>query len=78
MSRGEPVHDVGLPVRDPLQGVPLDALVVHLGSNRDAIYKTLFDARRKLRTALVANEYLSTTGNRADVVPIDGAEGRRS
>jgi RNA polymerase sigma-70 factor (ECF subfamily) len=41
-----------------LTGVPLDALVVELGSNRNAIYKTLFDARRKLRAALVANGYL--------------------
>ena len=30
-----------------LSEVPLDVLVVELGSNRNAIYKTLFDARRK-------------------------------
>src|SRR5580698_6129205 len=42
-----------------LNGVPLDALVVNLGSNRNAIYKMLFDARRKLRAALVANGYLT-------------------
>ena len=41
-----------------LNGVPLDALVTELGTNRNAIYKTLFDARRKLRAALVANGYL--------------------
>jgi RNA polymerase sigma-70 factor (ECF subfamily) len=41
-----------------LNGVPLDALVVRLGSNRNAIYKMLFDARRKLRSALDANGYL--------------------
>ena len=35
--------------------VPLDALVVELASGRNAIYKTLFDARRKLRAALAAN-----------------------
>jgi RNA polymerase sigma-70 factor (ECF subfamily) len=34
-------------------------LVVKLASNRNAIYKMLFDARRKLRAALVANGYLS-------------------
>ena len=39
-------------------GVPLDALVAELGSSRGAIYKTMFDARRKLRAALVANGYL--------------------
>lgn len=41
-----------------INGVPLDALVAELGSNRNAIYKTLFDARRKLRAALAANGYL--------------------
>jgi RNA polymerase sigma-70 factor (ECF subfamily) len=47
-----------------LNGVPLDALVLELGSSRNAIYKVLFDARRKLRAALVAGGYLSddTTG----------------
>jgi RNA polymerase sigma-70 factor (ECF subfamily) len=41
-----------------LNGVPLDALVAELGSTRNAIYKTMFDARRKLRAALAANGYL--------------------
>jgi RNA polymerase sigma-70 factor, ECF subfamily len=41
-----------------LHGVPLDALVIELASSRGAIYKTMFDARRKLRAALAANGYL--------------------
>ena len=41
-----------------VNGVPLDALVVSLGSSRGAIYKVMFDARRKLRAALAANGYL--------------------
>jgi len=41
-----------------LNGVPMDTLVIELGSNRNAIYKTLFDARRKLRAALAANGYI--------------------
>jgi RNA polymerase sigma-70 factor (ECF subfamily) len=41
-----------------LNGVPLDALAVELGSNRNAIYKTMFDARGKLRAALAAKGYL--------------------
>jgi RNA polymerase sigma-70 factor (ECF subfamily) len=41
-----------------LNGVPLDALAAELGSSRNALYKTMFDARRKLRAALVANGYL--------------------
>ena len=43
-----------------VNAVPLDALVVRLGTNRNAIYKTLFDARRKLRARLVANGYLDS------------------
>jgi RNA polymerase sigma-70 factor (ECF subfamily) len=42
-----------------LNGVPLDVLVQELGSNRGAIYKSLFDARRKLRARLVANGYMN-------------------
>jgi RNA polymerase sigma-70 factor, ECF subfamily len=41
-----------------LDGVPLDALAEKLGSSRNAIYKTMFDARRKLRASLEANGYL--------------------
>lgn len=35
-----------------LNDVPMDAFARELGSNRNAIYKTLFDARRKLRARL--------------------------
>ena len=47
-----------------INNVPLDALVIELGSSRGAIYKMMFDARRKLRAALMANGYMShdTTG----------------
>jgi RNA polymerase sigma-70 factor, ECF subfamily len=41
-----------------LNGVPLDALVSDLGMTRGAIYKVMFDTRRKLRIALAANGYL--------------------
>jgi RNA polymerase sigma-70 factor (ECF subfamily) len=41
-----------------VNGVPLDALALSLGSNRNALYKVMFDARRKVRAALVANGYL--------------------
>jgi RNA polymerase sigma-70 factor, ECF subfamily len=47
-----------------LNNVPLDALVVKLGSNHNAIYKMMFDARRKLRAALVADGYLEDEGSR--------------
>jgi RNA polymerase sigma-70 factor (ECF subfamily) len=41
-----------------LQGVPLEALAVRHDTTRNALYKTLFDARRKIRAHLVANGYL--------------------
>ncbi len=47
-----------------LNGVPMDALVIELGSTRNAIYKTMFDARRKLRAALAANGYLDDQTSR--------------
>ena len=37
-----------------LNEVPMDAFARELGSNRNAVYKTLFDARRKLRASLAA------------------------
>jgi len=47
-----------------LNDVPLDTLVVALASSRNAIYKMLFDARRKLRAALAANGYLPDDSSR--------------
>jgi RNA polymerase sigma factor (sigma-70 family) len=46
-----------------LNGMPIDALADELGSTRNALYKVLFDARRKLRMALEADGYLSTTSH---------------
>jgi RNA polymerase sigma-70 factor, ECF subfamily len=37
-----------------LNDVPIDALAVRLGTNRNAIYKNLFDARRNLRASMAA------------------------
>jgi RNA polymerase sigma-70 factor (ECF subfamily) len=37
-----------------LNDVPIDVLALELDSNRNAIYKNLFDARRKLRESLAA------------------------
>src|SRR6266567_3937262 len=47
-----------------LNEVPLDTLVLSLASSRNAIYKMLFDARRKLRAALAANGYLHDQSSR--------------
>lgn len=43
-----------------VEGIPLDALADKLGTNRNALYKMMFDARRKLRAELVANGYLDS------------------
>jgi RNA polymerase sigma-70 factor (ECF subfamily) len=41
-----------------VEGMPLDALVAEMGTNRNAVYKIMFDARRKLRSELVASGHL--------------------
>jgi RNA polymerase sigma-70 factor, ECF subfamily len=51
-------HQRRLFVAVVLNEVPLDALVARLDTNRNAIYKAIFDARRKVRGFLVANGYL--------------------
>ena len=50
-----------------VKGVPLHALVAQLGSSRNAVYKTMFGARRKLRAALAANGYLTASAEEADL-----------
>jgi RNA polymerase sigma-70 factor, ECF subfamily len=41
-----------------LNGMPIDVLADELGSTHNALYKVLFDARKKLRAALVSGDYL--------------------
>lgn len=41
-----------------LNGMPMDVLADELGSTHNALYKVLFDARKKLRAALVSGGYL--------------------
>jgi RNA polymerase sigma-70 factor (ECF subfamily) len=45
-----------------LNGVPGDVLAARLGSTRGAIYKTVHDARRKLRARLTADGYIEPVG----------------
>jgi RNA polymerase sigma-70 factor (ECF subfamily) len=45
-----------------VDGIPLNALAEKLDLERNAIYKVIFDARRKIRRALVAKGYLEETG----------------
>lgn len=41
-----------------VRGISLDELVAQTGSNRNALYKTMFDARGKIRRSLVTNGFL--------------------
>ena len=41
-----------------VHGVPLEALAIRRKTTRGALYKTFYDARRKLRSYLVTNHYL--------------------
>ncbi len=61
-----------------VDGIPLDALAVRLGSNRNALYKTMFDARRKIRAALVAKGYLDVSHNGSPGVQAPIQEVKRS
>ena len=51
-----------------LNGVPIDVLAERLNTTRGALYKTLHDARRKLRAAL------ETAGYAVDVEFATGGE----
>jgi RNA polymerase sigma-70 factor (ECF subfamily) len=44
-----------------LNGVPIDVLAARLGTSRGAVYKTLHDARQKLRRHLIAGGFDPTT-----------------
>jgi RNA polymerase sigma-70 factor (ECF subfamily) len=45
-----------------LNQVPIDVLAERLGTTRGALYKTLHDARRKLRRELIAAGYVQDSG----------------
>lgn len=48
-----------------VESVPIDVLADRLGTNRNALYKTLHDARRRLRSALVAAGHLDPVPDRS-------------
>jgi RNA polymerase sigma-70 factor (ECF subfamily) len=56
------VHQRRVFVAIVVDGIPLDALAAQLGLRRNALYKVIFDARRKIRRALAANGYLEEPG----------------
>jgi RNA polymerase sigma-70 factor, ECF subfamily len=51
-------HQRRLFVAVVLNGIPLEAVVSRSGLNRNAIYKAIFDSRRKIRVFLVAQGHL--------------------
>ena len=40
-----------------IHGVPLDEVVRYMGTNRNAVYKLLHEARRKLKKGLIAHGF---------------------
>ena len=48
-----------------VEEVPIDVLADRLGSTRNALYKTLHDARRRLRAALTDSGHLETRPDRS-------------
>jgi RNA polymerase sigma-70 factor (ECF subfamily) len=48
-----------------VEGVPIDVLAEHLGSTRNALYKTLHDARVRLRDDLTSRGYLGVATKEA-------------
>lgn len=51
-------HQRRLFVAVVVNGMPLDAVVAELGMNRNAVYKAVFDARRKIRAYLITHGYM--------------------
>jgi RNA polymerase sigma-70 factor, ECF subfamily len=52
-----------------LNDVPIDVLAVKLGTNRNAIYKNLFDARRRLRGIMGATGHPVSDCSIGDIAP---------
>lgn len=48
-----------------VESVPIDVLADRLGTNRNALYKALHDARQRLRNALVASGHLDAPSGRS-------------
>jgi RNA polymerase sigma-70 factor, ECF subfamily len=59
-------HQRAVFVEIVLHGTPLDVLCARERMTRSAVYKTVFDARRKIRAALVANGYLDPSARQEE------------
>jgi RNA polymerase sigma-70 factor, ECF subfamily len=58
-------HQRGIAVALLVDDVPIDVLAERLGTTRGALYKTLHDARRRIRAHLTAAGYLSPVAPQA-------------
>ncbi|WP_434316017.1 RNA polymerase sigma factor [Leifsonia sp. P73] len=58
-------HQRNLFVSIVVNGVSIDAMAARSGSTPGALYKTVFDARRKIRAHLTANGYLERDAGQA-------------
>lgn len=58
MAESLTAHQRRLFVAVVINGIPMDAVVAQSGLKRGAIYKAVFDARRKIRAFLTAHGYL--------------------
>ena len=56
-----------------LNDVPIDVVALKLGTNRNAVYKNLFDARRALRARMAAAGQPVSNGNGGDIGPAGDA-----
>jgi RNA polymerase sigma-70 factor (ECF subfamily) len=66
-----------------LNDVPIDVLALKLGTNRNAVYKNLFDARRRLRAKMAAAGHPVSDGSADDLAAsgsarLDPSAARRS
>jgi RNA polymerase sigma-70 factor (ECF subfamily) len=57
IARGLTPHQRGVLVALAIDGIPVDVLAERLGTTRGALYKTLHDARRKLRAELAGRGF---------------------
>jgi RNA polymerase sigma-70 factor (ECF subfamily) len=55
-----------------LNDVPIDVIAMKLGTNRNAVYKNLFDARRRLRASLAAAGHPVSDGRTRESAPVVG------
>ncbi|MGN6606389.1 MAG: sigma-70 family RNA polymerase sigma factor [Jatrophihabitans sp.] len=51
-----------------VDGVPLDVLTAELGVSRDVVYKSVYEARRRIREHFTASGYLAAGRDAADSV----------